>query len=163
MGLGEASIMAQLAQQNADMKLRQMLAQGGFDLEGQALGLQSAIQAANLDLARRGQQFGMLGGLFDAGNVMYDQSRQRAFDPLAALGMYGNAILPPLAQFGTTSGYNTQPGAGISPMGSFLTGGLGGALSGMGAYNLFGGKGKTPSLQTSVLSNPGWWLRAGLM
>lgn len=131
--LGAAGLQAQLAQANAAMKAKYDLAQAGFDMQGSALGLQSAIQAAQLEQAG-------LASLFNMGQGLYANERQAAIDPFAMTMQYGQAMLPYLTAFGrqTQSGYGTNTPPKQSGKGGFLGGAMQGALGGFGLNNMFG-------------------------
>jgi hypothetical protein len=136
--IAEASIRSQLEQAGAALQAQYDLGQAGFDMQGQALGLESAYKEAMMNMQGYGNLFGM-------GNDLYGQQRQRAIDPMSMLGQFGGMILPGLAQFGKQSNYGTSSGTNQGPQYSqgqgFLQGALGGGLQGMGLSNMMGGKG----------------------
>lgn len=131
--LGQANIMASLAEANAAMKAKYDLAQAGFDMQGSALGLEAAIKEQQL------MQSG-LASLFGMGQGLYANQRQAALDPLQATMAYGSSLLPPLAQFGTQRSSGYQQGPGVSTGAGALGGAMGGAMMGYGLGNkMFGG------------------------
>jgi hypothetical protein len=123
-------------------------------------GADRSFAAANMSNNRLAQNdaFGRLMSL-------YGVSQNQAQFPWQQLSNYGNSVLPILSGFGTQQGVNTDPGAGVSPIGMGLTGAASGMMMGMGAGggksgggNPYGGMAQSgPAYSGPTTPGGGWW------